>query len=72
MTRLGPSRSMNHPTKGEIIPDSVRWIETAADVVARPQPNWSTIGSKKAPKPCQKVPDVYPWLMEPEMTIHQP
>ena len=72
ITLRGPYLSMNHPTKGEIIPDSVRWRDTAPEVRARLQPNCSTIGSKKAPKPCQKAPEVYAWLMAPAMTIHQP
>ena len=58
ITLRGPNLSMNQPTKGEIMPDSVRWIETAADVTARLQPNCSIMGSKNAPNPCQKVPEV--------------
>ena len=59
ITFCGPNLSMNQPTKGDITPVSVRCRDMAAEVVALLQPNCSTIGSKNAPKPCQKVPEVY-------------
>ena len=72
ITFLGPNLFMKNPTNGDIIPDSVLCIDITPDVIALLHPKCITIGSKNAPKPCLKVPDVYANIIAPLITIHQP
>ena len=72
MRRRGPKRLSRTPTKGEMRPLSVLWRESTPAVAPRLQPNCSMMGSKKAPKPCQKTAEVYAWTEPPAATIHQP